>query len=681
MSKAAHKTAGLPQQQITYGSMLWLLAAQLLVMLPFMFHLPLWLIPILLFTAGWRIRAMHGHTKQPGLPTKLMLIIGGLTGLALSGMPFPSLDLMVTLLLLGYAFKSLEVLQQRDAVIVIFLGYFLIAVYFLYSQSLLAGLYGITALIVQTAALIGIRHPQPLMNTARTIRHNLRLSGLLLLQCLPLMLLIFVFAPRLPPLFNLPLTPEQAKTGVSDHMTPGDIARLSQSDALAFRVTFKGERPPQNKLYWRGLTLNHFDGKSWTQFADDYELRQLKSYLQSVYRWQPDNMQTQGEAIEYEAIYEKTGQPWLFTLTPVTEVYGDVVRGADYRLMATRELQSPTLIRAVSYPDSKRDLQLSQYTRQLALQLPPQDNPQTRQLAKRLYAEAGSQRAYIEQVLQRYRQQNFYYTLRPPLLGDNDTIDGFLFESQRGFCAHYAGSFVFMMRAAGIPARVVAGYQGGEWNAAGGYLSVHQFDAHAWTEVWLENEGWVRIDPTTMVAPERTERGLEAAMQQEGSFLENQLFSTRKVAWLNQLRQKMDSVQHGWRRWVLGYDNQTQSQLLQKLFGEITVQKMAVVFGSLFAAIALLWLLLAGVGRHKNRLPAELRLYEKFSILLAKQGQQRRPDQTPGQFAEQAAQALPHLAEQIHTFNTSYEQLCYVPDSSMERKQHLKALKSVLAQM
>ncbi|PID34023.1 MAG: transglutaminase, partial [Thiotrichales bacterium] len=362
---------------------------------------------------------------------------------------------------MGYAFKSVEVLEQRDAIIVIFLGYFLIAVYFLYSQSMLSGLYGVIAMTIQTAALIGILHPMPFMNTARAIRHNLRLGGLLLLQCLPLMLLIFFLAPRMPPLFVLPLSPGQAKTGVSDHMTPGDIAQLSQSDDLAFRVTFKGERPPQSQLYWRGLTLNYFDGRSWKQFADDYEFRQLKSHFQSVYQWQPDNVKIKGEAIEYEAIYEKTGQPWLFTLTPATEVYGDVLRGADYRIMATRELHSPTLVQAVSYPNSRRDVKLAKYTQQLALQLPGTGNQRTRQLAKHLYTDANSPQDYIQQVLQRYRNQAFYYTLRPPLLGDTDTIDSFLFGSQRGFCAHYAGSFVFMMRAAGIPARVVAGYQGG----------------------------------------------------------------------------------------------------------------------------------------------------------------------------------------------------------------------------
>jgi len=675
MSKAVKS----PEQQITYGSMLWLLAAQLIIMLPFTLHLPLWLIPILVFTAGWRIRAMHGHARQPGTLIKALLITGGLAGLALSGLSFPSLDLMVTLLLLGYAFKSLEVLQQRDAIIVIFLGYFLIAVYFLYSQSLLAGLYGIVALVIQTAALIGIRHPMPLMSTARTIRHNLRISGLLLLQCLPLMLIIFVLAPRLPPLFTLPLTPEQAKTGVSDQMSPGDIARLSQSDDLAFRVTFKGERPAQNELYWRGLTFNHFDGKSWTQFADDYEFRQLKSHFQSIYQWQPDNFQVEGDAIEYEAIYEKTGQPWLFTLTPATEVYGDVIRGADYRVMATHEIHSPTLLQAVSYPKARRDIKLPKYTQQLALQLPRQGNQRTRQLAKRLYNKAANKHEYIHQVLQHYRKQNFHYTLRPPLLGDEDTIDNFLFDSQRGFCAHYAGSFVFMMRAAGIPARVVAGYQGGKWNEAGQHLSVYQFDAHAWTEVWLENEGWRRVDPTTMVAPERTERGLEAAMQQEGSFLEGQLFSTHKVAWLNQLRRKMDSVQHGWRRWILGYDNDMQSELLQKLFGEITIQKMIIAISGLFTVITLSWLLFLGIGRQYHKEAEEHKLYRKFTAVLSKKGINRKLAQTPNEYALAAAQALPQLATSIHNFSNTYEQICYTTNTGKERKIALMHLKQALA--
>ncbi|MGB1008730.1 MAG: transglutaminase TgpA family protein [Thiolinea sp.] len=666
---------------VSYTGTIWLLVTQLFVMLPFTLYLPVWLIPVLFFTAGWRIRVLKGHTEQPGTIIKVIMVITGLGALALSGLPFPSLDLMVSVLLLGFAFKTLEVVTRRDAVIVVFLGFFLVAVHFLYSQSMLAGLYGIISMIALTAALIGIHYPLTFMSTRQSTRHNLRLGAVMLLQCLPLMLLIFIFAPRLPPLFMLPLPSSQAKTGISDTMTPGDIASLSQSDDLAFRVTFKGEPPPQNQLYWRGLTLNHFDGRRWQQFIDNYEFRQLRQNFESSYRWQPDNMQIRGDAIEYEAIYESSGQPWLFTLTPTTEVYGDVVRGGDYRVMAMRELQAPALVKAVSYPDSQRDLELDPTVRRLALQLPYNTDPRTRQLAKELQAQSNSNQDYINRVLQRYRQQPFHYTLRPPTLGNNNTIDSFLFDSQRGFCAHYAGSFVFLMRAAGIPARIVTGYQGGEWNEAGQYLLVHQFDAHAWTEVWLPESGWQRIDPTTMVAPERVEQGLEEAMRSEGSFLENQLFTPRKIAWLNNLRKQIDTLQYGWRRFVLGYDQQSQADFLRSLFGQLSIQKIAIIMIALFASIGLFWVLLLGLNRSRDKLPPEQKIYQRFEKLLARQGIQRKRGQAPGDFARLAASRLPGQAEVIMDFNNIYEQICYASTTSAAQTKATKALAHQLKQL
>lgn len=666
---------------LSYTGTIWLLITQLLVMLPFVQYLPLWLVPVLAFTAIWRIRVVKGQSDRPGLPIKVMLIVLGIGGLALSGLPFPSLDFMVAILLLGFAFKTLETDSQRDAIVMVFLGYFLLAVHFLYSQSILAGLYGVVTLIALTAALIGIHYPMTFMSSRQSTRHALRLSAVMLLQCLPLMLLIFMFAPRLPPLFMLPLPSSQAKSGISDTMTPGDIASLSQSDGLAFRVTFKNGKPPQNQLYWRGLTLNHFDGRRWQQFIDNYELRQLQHNFANNYRWQPDNLDIRGAAIEYEAIYERSGQPWLFTLTPTTEVYGDVLRGGDYRVMARRELQAPTLVKAVSYPDSLRDRTLQPMVRRLALQLPANTDPRTRELARQLRTQSNSEQDFIQHVLQHYREQPFHYTLRPPTLGSENTIDGFLFDSQRGFCAHYAGSFVFMMRAAGIPARVVTGYQGGEWNAAGQYLSVHQFDAHAWTEVWLADSGWIRIDPTTMVAPERVEQGLEAAMRTEGSFLENQLFTPRKIEWLNKMRQQIDSVQYGWRRFVLGYDQDAQSEFFKRLFGELTLKKVAFTLGGLLIALGLLWMLMLGLKPERKKLVPEQRLYQRFCKILEKKGLQREQSQAPGEFARLAATRFPQQANAILAFNGTYEQLCYGGYDESEQAGLLGRLKQELQQL
>lgn len=666
-------------KQITYTGMIWLLAAQLVVMLPFVFDLPLWLIPVLLFAAGWRLRVLSGAALQPGNVTKALLIVLGIGGLVLSGLKFPSLDAMATLLLLGFAFKSLEVAQRRDAIVVIFIGYFLVALHFLYAQSITAALYGMVSMIVLTGALVGVQQSVAEFSAAQQVRFNLRLSVFMLLQCLPLMVVIFVFAPRLAPLWSLPMTTQQVKTGVADRMAPGDIEKLSQSDALAFRVTFKGRKPAQHELYWRGLVFNHFDGREWRQFEQDIDSQQVQSALLTNYRWQADAIKVQGEPIAYEVVYEKTGQPWLFTLTPAMEVDGEVLRGADYRVMARQALQAPFLLKAVSYPDSQRDLELAPELRQLALELPDAGDTRTRALAQQLWRETGTEQAYLDRVLARFRDQRFEYTLKPPTLGASDTIDAFLFESQRGFCSHYAGSFVFLMRAAGIPARVVVGYQGGEWNAAGDYLAIHQYDAHAWAEVWLTGQGWVRVDPTTMVAPSRTEQGLEAAMQAEGSFLADSMFSVRKIAWLNGIRQQLDTVQYGWRRWVLGYDGAEQAALLKSLLGTFSVQGVALLMGGLLAAIGLLWLVLLGMTPRREREALEHQLYRRFCAALAKRGVLREPGDAPGVFAAQAAEALPAVAGVIREFTQVYEGICYAP--SADGQQATRRLKALLGQL
>ena len=641
--------------------MIWLLAAQLVVMLPFLFDLPLWLLPVLLLVAWWRLRVLSGSGLQPGNVVKVLLIGLGVGGLLLSGLRFPSLDAMATLLLLGFAFKSLEVVQRRDAIVVIFIGYFLVALHFLYTQSLAAALYGMVSMVVLTGALVGVQQAITEFSTGQSVRFNLRLAVFMLLQCLPLMMVIFVFAPRIAPLWSIPLASGQTQTGMTDRMAPGDIEKLGKSDELAFRVTFKGERPAQHELYWQGLVLNHFDGHEWRQFDRDYDVYQLKTALLSHYRWQPERMQVQGGPVAYEAVYETSGQPWLFTLSPAVEVEGEVLRGADYRVMAQEALQAPFLLKAVSYPATQRDVILPEYLRTLALGLPSTGGKRSRELAQRLRGEAGGEQAYIDKVLARFHDQAFEYTLNPPMLGGRDTVDAFLFDSKRGFCAHYAGSFVFLMRAAGIPARVVVGYQGGEWNAAGQYLAVHQYDAHAWTEVWLAGRGWVRVDPTTAVAPSRVEQGLEVAVQAEGSFLAGSVLSVRKIPWLNGIRQQLDTVQYGWRRWVLGYDRGEQAALLKSVLGDLSVGKVALFAGGLFAAIGLFWLLALGMAQCRQPEAPEHRLYRHFCEALAKRGVRREPGDAPGAFAHQAAEHLPALAGVIREFTQVYEGICYAP--------------------
>lgn len=669
-----------PQAFITYTGMIWLLAAQLVVMVPFTTSLPPWLIVVVIFSAGWRLRVLAGKANQPTTLIKGGLLLVGIGAVFLSGLRLPSLEAMSALLLLGFAFKAVEAVKRRDALVVIFTGYFLVALNFLYTQSIIAGMYGTFSLIVLTGALVGVQQTIEEFTPSQQVRFNFWIAGQILLQCLPLMVMIFVLAPRFQPFWTLPMPAEQNTRGISDKMAPGDIEKLSQSDDLAFRVTFKGERPAQSQLYWQGVVLNHFDGHEWRQFSTEQETEQLKWAVQQDYKYNPYNLKIQGPAYEYEAVYEQSGQPWLFTLNPATEVQGEVLRAADYRVMAKQPLQSAMLIRAISHPESIRDLELAPNLQALALQLPAQGDARSRALAKRLYAEAGNDKTYVQTILNRYREQKFFYTLHPPLLGDKDTIDGFLFDSQRGFCSHYAGSFVFLMRAVSIPARVVIGYQGGEWNEQGKYLAVHQFDAHAWAEVWLPNQGWLRVDPTSMVAPERTEKGLEAALKKEGSFLEQSVFSSRKFAWLNSIRKQLDSMQYGWQRWVLSYDGETQTQFLSKLLGELSFTKIALFALALFGCLVLIWMVWLGLTRQATPEALEHRLYRRFTERLSKQGLERPLEQTPSEFAALAAAAMPAQAEKILAFTHTYQTLCYASEEG-QRSSLLRELRRLLGQI
>ncbi|MFZ1341720.1 transglutaminase TgpA family protein [Thiothrix eikelboomii] len=671
------------QPFITYTGMIWLLAAQLIVMLPFTTSLPPWLLAVVVLAAGWRLRVLAGKASQPKTLLKAGLLLLGIAAVFLSGLRLPSLEAMSALLLLGFAFKAVEAVQQRDALVVILTGYFLVALHFLYTQSIIAGLYGTLALIVLTGALVGVQQTLEELTPAQQVQFNFWIAGQILLQCLPLMVIIFVLTPRFQPFWSLPLPTEQHTRGILDRMAPGDIEKLSQSADLAFRVSFKTERPPQTELYWQGLVLQHFDGREWRQFATEQDPEQLKWTLKHEYSYQEHNLKTQGMAYEYEAIYEPSGQNWLFTLSPTTEVQGEVLRAADYRVMAKQPLQSPLLIRAVSRPASIRDLELSPKLRALALQLPSQGDNRSRELAKNLYAAAGDELTYIQTILKRFKEQAFFYTLNPPLLGETDTIDGFLFDSQRGFCSHYAGSFVFLMRAVGIPARVVVGYQGGEWNKAGNYLAVHQFDAHAWAEVWLPNQGWLRVDPTSMVAPERTEQNLEAALKKEGRLLEQSVFSSRKFAWLNSIRQQLDRMQYGWQRWILSYDSATQAQFLDKLLGGLSVLKLAGWALALLVCLALSGLIWLGLTRQAHAEALEHRLYRRFTERLSKQGFERRLDQTPSEFGALAAQAWPAQAEKILAFTATYQTLCYECDEpqAKQRSSLLRELRRLLSQL
>jgi transglutaminase-like putative cysteine protease len=432
----------------------------------------------------------------------------------------------------------MELRTARDAMALIFLSCFILITNFLYSQSLPTALYMLVTLMVIMASWVHLHAP------GIAIKPRLRVAAVLLLQAIPLTLILFILFPRVPgPLWGLPQD-AFARSGLDDTMSPGSVGRLALSDAVAFRVSYQGKPPPRSRMYWRGPVLWDFDGHNWTPGRATQGIAPQFSAT--------------GRATAYSVTLEPHNKRWLFALDMPDSISVPARLTDDFQLLNSEPVNERLRYEARSRLDYHANLQESPSQLQRALQLPPTLNPRARQLATSWRAD--DDQAVVRRALDYLNEQNFYYTLEPPTLGRNST-DDFLFITRRGFCEHYASAFVFLMRAAGIPARVVTGYQGGEYNAYGNYHIVRQSDAHAWAEVWLTGQGWVRIDPTAAIAPERVERGLSAALTDNTAL---PFMSRNPPLWLRDLRLNWDALANQWNQRVLGYDSERQFAFLSR---------------------------------------------------------------------------------------------------------------------
>ena len=535
------------QAMIPRVSLLWLLIGQVLVIVPHLLHVPLWLTALWLGCAGWRIQVFRMRAHFPNTWLKAGLMLGSAFGVYLSRGSLIGLDAAVALLITAFILKMVEVRTRRDALVLIFLGLFAVVTSYLFNDSLVAALYSLLPVLALLAALLGLHQS----SVAARPWSTLKLAASMLAQAVPLMLLLFVLFPRLEPLWSLPQPTDKAITGLSSSMSPGDIAELGQSSALAFRARFVGEIPAQSALYWRALTLPHFDGRSW-------------SVSQRVEGRSPQ-WQEQGEPLDYSIIMQPSTQPWLFSLDTGSSAQADIRVMSDFRLQRNTPVNRAYQYQARSWPQALRQPSLALKEQREFLQLPRSGNPQTREWAQQLRRQYADDTDVVNALLRHFNQEPYHYTLKPPVLG-SDSVDEFLFSSRRGFCAHYAGAMVFALRAAGIPARVVAGYQGGETNQAGQFVQVRQFDAHAWVEYWQAEQGWQTVDPTFQVAPERIERGLQEALQDEADIFQGDVFSPLRyqhIAWLNQLRMSWESLNYSWQSNILGYQRDSQQAWLK----------------------------------------------------------------------------------------------------------------------
>lgn len=634
----------------------WLFAGIALVIAPHAMHLPTWLSALAFAMIMWRWAAASGRLPLPGKWILTLLLAGSAAAILLQYRTLFGRDAGVAMLTLMLALKLLEMRSYRDAMLTVFLGYFLVITNFFYTQDIPFAAYLFAVVLVLTCALIVLNHPA----SAAQWRRPLRLSAVLLVQAVPVMLLLFVLFPRVGgPLWGMPSDAFSAKSGLSEDMSPGSISELVQSDAIAFRAQFDGAPPAPSTLYWRALVMEGFDGRTWSRLRGGFVAE--------------PTIETSGAPVSYTLTIEPHNKPWVFALeVPDPQALPQNTRlTRNMQLLANRPMQRLTRMSLSSYLDHSigRNLELDQLERMLSL--PDAGNPQARSLARRIRDEAGSDAEAVARVLNLFRAQGYTYTLTPPLLG-KDGIDEFLFTTRSGFCEHYAGAFTFLMRAAGVPARVVAGYQGGEFNPTGNYFIVRQSDAHAWSEVWLQGRGWVRVDPTAVVSASRIENGIASAL----SAGEPLPFLVRTdLEWLKQVRQRWDAVSTYWDLWVLGFDQEQQIGLLARLgFGIVSWRELA---WGLAIGLGLLLGIIAAFTLWSGRRPAPDKvqaLYLRFCSKLEKKGLARLSTEGPLDFAQRVRLQRPELAATTDAVAQLYVQLRYGARASGETLKEFASL-------
>ncbi|MCL2831423.1 MAG: DUF3488 and transglutaminase-like domain-containing protein [Betaproteobacteria bacterium] len=643
---------------IDHGSLPWLFCVVLMSLAPHLGHLetlPFWLLPLAGFLLGWRLILWHLRRPLPARGWLVLIMCAAFIGLLFRyGNLLGSGDMaslrylpyrLVQSLLLGrdagiaslailMAAKLMETKERRDAITVVMLSYFLLLTHYFYSQSIFTGLWLLASATLSTAALArvfgGIQPPRFLLRTAAKM----------LLQGLPFALLMFVLVPRVSgPLWGIAQPKDSGMTGLSDSMTPGVMASLIEDGAVAFRVRFLDPSPnavPEPaQRYWRGPVFDHFDGSSWSD-----------SFVVSPRQARHDVAPLAPE-IAYEITLEAHGQRWLLSLDlPSAAPEGREARwGSQLQLMLRQPLYERerfTLRSATRYRANVIEV------RELieeSLRLPRHGNPRARALGREWRRTLQTPQAVVDAALKHLREENFVYTLYPGTYDGDNTIDDFFFIRRRGFCEHYASAFVFLMRAAGVPARVVTGYQGGEINPVDGYMTVRQSDAHAWAEVWIGGQGWIRVDPTAAVSPLRIETGISAALAPEDR---PPGMLGGENPWVNALRQNWEALNNFWNQWVLGYDPARQKTLLEQMgFSDTGWRGMALALAGSFAVLLCLFTLWA-LRRPGNPDPVE-RDWQRFCRWLARRGITREAWEGPLDFSERIrahCRAKPNPANQ-----------------------------------
>ena len=621
----------------TDGSLLsslpWTLGALTISLIPHVPFLPFWITVAFLGCAGWRYLIEKRRRTLPSSWLRAGLALGCFLGVLATYSSISGVGPGSALLAIMAALKLLETRKRRDQFVLLFLSIFLVMSSLLREQYLWSVPYmALSMLVIMTAWL------RMSAGDDQSARQSFATGGRLLLYAVPLAIVMWVFFPRLSsPFWAVPIDTSQASSGLSDTMSPGDITSLSMSDEVAFRVAFDGEIPAPRDRYWRGLVLTRFNGRTWSGREP------------SISRSALDQIEVEGDPINYEVTLEPTRQQWVFALDmPTSWSLRRTFMGPQQQLARMTPIDQRVAYKVTSYTSFRVGTELSELYRNWYSDLPDDSNPRTMKLAREMHAAAGSDRAFVDAVLQKLNREEFYYTLEPPPLGRNP-VDRFLFETRRGFCEHYASAFSVMMRSAGIPTRVVLGYQGGEVNPMGGHLIVRQSDAHAWTEIWLDGLGWYRIDPTAAVAPERINVGasdaaFDAIGQSWGLSAPSRLVHQIKLTW--------DAMNAKWNEWILGSGPDTQNSFMKWLgMDEPSWRKMMLILISLVIGLIMLISLLLMMRSRPPQKDEAARLYSRF---VKKTGLEPQTGETAQVFAQRVIQSHAAPGEIVSEITAAY---------------------------
>lgn len=648
MSLSPAISSGLSASTAASRSMLWVIITLVVAAFPQLILMPLPLALACLLPLGWRILA-ELKSWQPLPPWVRYLAVGlALAALAVAYGGLFGRRASVSLLTVMLALKLLECHRIRDARMVVSFSFFLCSTQFLFTQGLIMPIYGAATVILGLIALAQLQRVEAFSSKpanqpgSAPLLAELGFSLRLLLLALPVCVAFFVFFPRWgTPLWGVPETTLDARSGLSDSMSPGSIENLFMDDSTAFRVEFSGEVPRQSLLYWRGPVFWNYDGSTWSSSFYGRNVLATELPTETATSWR------------YRVQLEPNERNWLFALDYPTGAPHDARVTLDFQVLQREPVTQLLQYELVSNPQFVDTPQLQKTIEFIALDLPENLNPRTAELMRQWREETPDDAALIRRTLEWFNQEPFHYALNAPLLG-SQAIDSFLFDTRTGYCEHYASAFTVMMRMAGIPARVVTGYQGGWYNPSADYFLVRQSDAHAWSEVWLEGSGWTRVDPTAAVSPLRVERGSLDAIDQPRHMLD--------FSWVRSLRNTMDAMEKNWNTWVIDYNHQSQSKLFEGIgLGQLRpIGLVGILFAILGVLAVILLPILLRTRGPSSRDPLQ-QIWQKFLKRLKKAGFQYRPSQGALELAAAAAVELPEQAATIHHISDLYNRYRYAP--------------------